>query len=205
MKILQIISSPRGGASFSKKLGQGITEKLQAANPGSTVQVRDLATHPFPHLEEAKLNALFTPVEKRTPEQHEAAKHSDDAIAEVMAADVLIVEAPLYNFGIPSTLKAWIDHIVRAGITFRYSAEGRPEGLVKGKKLYVAVASGGVYSDGPMVSYDFVAPYLKTVFGFLGFTDIDVVRVEGTSMPGVQDTALEKALASVHIGAAATA
>ncbi|AMR28622.1 FMN-dependent NADH-azoreductase [Hymenobacter psoromatis] len=204
MHILQVISSPRAGASFSKKLGQGITEKLQAAYPGSTVQVRDLATHPFPHLEEAKLNALFTPAEKRTPEQHEAAKHSDDAIAEVMAADVLVIEAPLYNFGIPSTLKAWIDHIVRAGQTFRY-VDGRPEGLIKGKKMYVAMASGAVYSEGPYAAYDFVAPYLKAVFGFVGFADIEVVRVEGTSMPGVQDTALEKALASVHIGATATA
>ena len=204
MNILQVISSPRGGASFSKKLGLGIIEKLQAAHPGSTVQVRDLATHPFPHLEEAKLNALFTPAENRTSQQQEAARHSDDAIAEVMAADVLVVEAPLYNFGIPSTLKAWIDHIVRAGQTFRY-VDGRPEGLIKGKKVYVAVASGGVYSEGPMVSYDFVAPYLKTVFGFLGMTDLEVVRVEGTAIPGVQDTALEKALASVHIGAAATA
>lgn len=205
MKILQVISSPRGGASFSKKLGLGIIEKLQAANPGSTVQVRDLATHPFPHLEEAKLNALYAPVEKRTPEQHEAAKHSDDAIAEVMAADVLVVEAPLYNFGIPSTLKAWIDHIVRAGITFRYTAEGRPEGLVKGKKMYIAMASGAIYSEGPFAAYDFVSPYLKAVFGFVGVTDIEVVRVEGTAMPGVQDTALEKGLASVRIGAAATA
>lgn len=205
MNILQVISSPRGGASFSKKLGLGIIEKLQAANPGSTVQVRDLATHPFPHLEEAKLNALYAPVEKRTPEQHEAAKHSDDAIAEVMAADVLVVEAPLYNFGIPSTLKAWIDHIVRAGITFRYTAEGRPEGLVKGKKMYIAMASGAIYSEGPFAAYDFVSPYLKAVFGFVGVTDIEVVRVEGTAMPGVQDTALEKGLASVRIGAAATA
>lgn len=194
MNILHVISSPRGSESFSIKLGHGLVAKLQAANPGSTVQVRDLATTPFPQLEEAKLASFFTPAEHRSPAQQEAARHSDEAIAEVMAADVIVMGAPLYNFGIPSTLKAWIDHICRAGITFRYTETG-PEGLVKGKKVYVALSSGGVYSEGPYAAYDFVAPYLHTVLGFLGMTAVDVVRVEGTMVPGVKETALEKALA----------
>ncbi|MDO7885787.1 FMN-dependent NADH-azoreductase [Hymenobacter cheonanensis] len=198
MHILRIISSPRKGESYSIKLGNGIVEKLQAANPGSTVQVRDLTNKPFPHLEEAHLQSFFTPAESRTPEQREAVRHSDESIAEIMAADVLVIDAPLYNFGIPSTLKAWIDHIARAGITFRYSAAG-PEGLVKGKKVYVAMSSGGVYSEGPMTSYDFVAPYLKTVLGFLGMTDVTVARVEGTGNPELQPTALQKGLDSVSI------
>ncbi len=198
MRILHIISSPRGATSFSIKLGNGLVEQLQAANPGSTVTVRDLATQPFPQLEEAKLQSFFTPAENRTPAQQEAASHSDEAIAELLAADTIVIGAPLYNFGIPSTLKAWIDHIARAGLTFSY-ASGTPEGLVKGKKIYVALSSGAVYSEGPMAAYDFVAPYLTTVLGFLGMTDVTVVRVEGTSMPGVQDAALEKALASSHI------
>lgn len=196
MNILHVISSPRKDASASIKLGEGIIEKLQAANPGSTVQTRDLATQPFPHLEEAKLQSLNTPAEGRTPEQQEAVRHSDEAIAEVMAADVLVIGAPLYNFSIPSTLKAWIDHIARAGVTFRYSAAG-PEGLVKGKKVYVAMSSGGIYSEGPAAGYDFVAPYLKAVLGFLGMSDVTVARAEGLAVPGVQDTALEKGLASV--------
>lgn len=194
MNILNIISSPRGAASFSIRLGNGLVEKLQTAHPGSTVVTRDLATHPFPHLEEAKLQSFFTPAENRTPEQHAAARHSDEAIAEVMNADFIVIDAPLYNFGIPSTLKAWIDHIARANITFRYTESG-PVGLVKGKKVYLAVSSGGVYSEGPQAAYDFVVPYMKAVLGFLGMADVAVVRVEGTSIPGVQDKALEKALA----------
>jgi len=106
MHILHVISSPRKAASASIQLSEGIIDRLRAAYPGSTVRVRDLATHPFPHLEEAKLQSLFTPAEQRTPEQQAAAKHSDDAIAEVLAADILVIGAPLYNFGIPSTLKA---------------------------------------------------------------------------------------------------
>ncbi|MGI4866465.1 MAG: FMN-dependent NADH-azoreductase [Janthinobacterium lividum] len=198
MQILHIISSPRKGASASIQLGNGIVEKLQAANPGSTVLVHDLATHPFPHLEEAKLQSFFTPAESRTPEQAAAAKHSDDAIAEVQAADVIVIGAPLYNFGIPSTLKAWVDHIARAGITFKY-VDGAPQGLITGKKVYVAMASGGIYSEGPSAGYDFVAPYLKAVLGFLGMTDVTVVRAEGLAIPGVQDTAVQKGLDSVTV------
>jgi FMN-dependent NADH-azoreductase len=198
MNILHVISSPRKAASMSIQLGNALVQELETANPGSTVTVHDLASTPFPHLEEANLQSFFTPAENRTPEQQEAVRHSDEAIAELMAADVIVIGAPLYNFGIPSTLKAWVDHIARAGITFRYSASG-PEGLVKGKKVYLAVASGGVYSEGPTAAYDFVVPYLKTVLGFLGMTDVEVARVEGTSVPELKDSAMEKALASVSI------
>ena len=198
MNILHIISSPRKGDSYSIKLGNALLEKLQAANPGSNVKVHDLTNKPFPHLEEAHLQSFFTPAESRTPEQQEAIRHSDEAIAEIQAADTIVIGAPLYNFGIPSTLKAWVDHIARAGVTFQYTAAG-PEGLIKGKKVYVAMSSGGVYSEGPMTSYDFVAPYLKAVLGFLGMTDVTVVRVEGTAIPDLQATAFEKGLASANI------
>jgi FMN-dependent NADH-azoreductase len=198
MNILNIISSPRKGESFSTKLGNAVIEKLQAANPGSTVKVRDLTNKPFPHLEEAHLQSFFTPAESRTPEQQEAIRHSDESIAEIMAADTIVIDAPLYNFGIPSTLKAWVDHVARAGVTFRYTAAG-PEGLVKGKKVYVAMSSGGVYSEGPAASYDFVAPYLKAVLGFLGMTDVTVFRVEGLAIPDLQPTALDKAVASITL------
>ena len=99
-----------------------------------------------------------------------------------MSADTIVIGAPRYNFGIPWTLKAWVDHIARAGVTFRYTAEG-PEGLMKDKKVYVAMSSGGIYSEGPTAGYDFVAPYLKAVLGFLGITDVTVVRVEGHRLP----------------------
>ncbi len=202
MQILEIISSPRGAASYSTQLAKGTTDKLRAAYPSSVVKVHDLTNKPFPHLEEAHLQSFFTPAESRSPEQWAAVRHSDEAIAEVMAADIIVIGAPLYNFGIASTLKAWIDHIARAGITFRYTAAG-PEGLVKGKQVYVAMSSGGVYSKGPSAGYDFVAPYLQAVLGFLGMTDVNVTRVEGVAVPALKDAALAKALASVSLAGAA--
>ncbi|MFD1256814.1 FMN-dependent NADH-azoreductase [Mucilaginibacter terrae] len=196
MKILHLISSPRGAASFSIKLGNAIVEKLQAANAAATVKVHSLIDTPFPHLEEAHLNSFFTPAESRNPEQAEAVKHSDGAIAELMDADTIVIGVPMYNFSIHSTLKAWIDHIARAGITFKYSENG-PEGLVKNKKVYLAISTGGVYSEGPMKSYDFTEPYLRAVLGFLGITDITALRVEGVNMPDLKDSALDKAIEKI--------
>ncbi len=198
MKILNIISSPRKGASNSIKLADGIIEKLKQANPDATVKVKDLTSKPFPHLEEAQLNAFFTPADQHTPENKEAIRHSDEAIAEIKDADVIVIGAPVYNFNIPSTLKAWIDHIARAGVTFKYTENG-PVGLIEGKKAYIATTSGGVYSDGPYKSADFVPPYLQTILGFLGITDVTLVRAEGFSVPGVQDTALSKALDNFNV------
>lgn len=198
MNILHLISSPRSEASFSIKLGNAIVEKLQAAHPNSTVKVHNLAKTPFPHLEEVHLNSFFTPKENLTPELTEAIKHSDEAIAELMDADAIVIDVPMYNFGIPSTLKAWIDHIARAGKTFSYSEKG-PEGLVKGKKLYLAISTGGVYSEGMMKAYDFTEPYLRAVLGFLGMTDLTAFRVEGVNMPGLKDQALEKAIQSIQL------
>jgi FMN-dependent NADH-azoreductase len=197
-RILHIISSPRGEASLSIKLGNAIIEKIKAEYPGSTVKESNLITQQFPHLEEAHLTSFFTPAESRTPANIEAIKHSDEAIQEIRDADIVVIGAPLYNFGIHSSLKAWIDHIVRAGITFKYDENG-PEGLLKGKKAYIALASGGVYSDGPMQSFDFVEPYLKHILSFIGLADISVFRVEGSAIPGMQDTALEKGISSIHL------
>lgn len=198
MKILHLISSPRGEASFSIKLGKTVVDKLLAAHPGSTVKEHNLVKTPFPHLEEVHLNSFFTPKENLTPELTEAVKHSDDAIAEIMDADVIVIGVPMYNFSIHSTLKAWIDHIARAGKTFRYSEQG-PEGLIKNKKVYLAIATGGIYSEGPMKAYDFTEPYLRTVLGFLGMTDITTFRVEGMNMPELKDQALEKAIAAIQL------
>jgi len=197
-KILHIISSPRGEASFSIKLGKAIIEKIQAANPGSTLKVHDLTNSPFPHLEEVHLKSFFTPAESRTPELVAAVKHSEEAISELIDADIIVIGAPLYNFSIPSTLKTWIDHICRAGITFKYDANGA-EGLIKGKKIYIALSSGGIYSEGPMQEMDYAVPYLKNMLSFLGMADITVVRVEGTSIPGIQNDALQKGIDSVQI------
>jgi FMN-dependent NADH-azoreductase len=197
-KILHIISSPRGEASLSIKLGNAIIEKIKAEYPGSTVKESNLVAKHFPHLEEAHLTSFFTPAESRTPANVAAVRHSDEAIQEIRDADILIIGAPLYNFSIHSSLKAWIDHIVRAGITFKYDENG-PEGLLKGKKVYIALSSGGIYSDGPLKSLDFIEPYLKHILSFIGLTDITVFRVEGSAIPGIQDTALEKGISSIHL------
>ncbi|TGE09632.1 FMN-dependent NADH-azoreductase [Hymenobacter fodinae] len=198
MQILHIISSARGAESYSTQLSQGIIDKLLAAHPGSTVVVRNLATHPFPHLEEAHLQAYFTPAEGRSPEQQEAVRHSDEAIAQVLATDALVIGVPFYNFSITSSLKAWLDHLTRAGVTFRYTPTG-PEGLITGKKVYLAVASGGIYSEGPMQPYDFAVPYLRWMLGFLGLTDVTVARAEGVKLPEYQPYALQKGLDSVVV------
>ena len=197
-KILHIISSPRGAASMSIKLGQAIIEKIQETYPGTTINEHNLAKKLFPHLEEAHLAAFFTPAENRNADNVEAIRHSDEAIEELQNADIIVIDVPFYNFGIPSTLKAWIDHIARAGVTFKYGENG-PQGLIQGKKVYLAVASGGIYSEGPMKAYDFATPYLKSVLAFMGMTDVSVFRAEGVSMPVVQDTALEKGIESILI------
>src|SRR6267378_1360043 len=153
-KILNIISSVMGENSFSNKLSNALLEQLLSVYPGSIVRTHDLTKRPFPHLEESHFTAFYTPEGTRTEENREAVAHSDQAISEIMESDIIVIGVPLYNFAIPSTLKAWIDHIIRAGVTFRYSDKGLPEGLIKNKKVYLAIASGGVYSEGPMKSFD---------------------------------------------------
>ena len=199
MKSLLVIeSSPRGASSFSRKLSHAVVEKLKAKNPGAQVKIRDLTLHPTPHLEEAHLTAFFTPPEKQSAASKEAIRHSDTSIDEIMAADTIVIAVPMYNFTIPSSLKAWIDHLSRAGKTFKYTDKG-PEGLVKGKKIYLAIATGGIYSEGPMKPHDYTEPYLRFIFGFLGMTDVTAFRVEGVANPANQEAALAKAIASIHI------
>lgn len=195
-KILHIISSPKGEHSFSIKLGNAVVEKLQAANPGSSVKVNNLTQHLFPHLEEATLSAFYIPAEQHTTADKQALENSDRAIAEILEADTIVISTPMWNFGIPSVLKAWIDHVARAGVTFRYSEAGA-EGLIKGKKVYVAMASGAVFSVGPYQAYDFVSTYLKSFLGFLGMTDLSIFRVEGSSYHGQAEAALQKGIDSV--------
>lgn len=198
-KVLHIITSPRGQDSVSKQLGNVIIEKIKAKYPNSIVKERDLSKEAFPHLDGLQIGSWFTPAENRTPEQMKAIKISDEAIAEMQEADIYVFGAPFYNFAITSTLKAYLDHIARPGITFSYKEDGTPEGLLKNKKAYIAIASSGVYSEGVMQSFDFVSPYLKFILGFLGITDITTFRVEGQRIPGFQETALQKGIESVAI------
>ena len=196
-KILNIVSSAKGDMSFSNKLSGAIVDKLLTVYPGSKVQTRDLAKEPLPHLEGDQIAAFFTPADLRTEDHKEAIRNSEEAVKELMAADIIVIGVPLYNFGIPSVLKAWVDHIARAGVTFSY-ADGAPKGLVVNKKVYLAIASGGIYSEGPMQSLDFAEPFLRGSLGFLGMKDITTFRVEGVSMPQFSDSALPKAVGQVN-------
>jgi FMN-dependent NADH-azoreductase len=197
-KILNIISSPRGANSYSIQLADALLDKLKTEYPGSQVKTVNLVEKHFPHLEESHLVSFFTPAPQQTEKDKEAIRHSNEAIGEIMDADILVIGAPMYNFAIHSTLKAWIDHVVRVGITFSYSEKGA-EGLVKGKKVYLLLSTGGVYSDGPMKANDFVEPYLRFMLGFIGLSDITTLRVEGTSFPDLKDTALGKAINAISL------
>jgi FMN-dependent NADH-azoreductase len=179
--ILHIDSSVRSQGSLTRQLGAEVIAKLQAANPAATVVTRDVVSNPLPHLTEQHIGAFFTPAEQRNAEQAYAIKTSDALVDELLAADTIVIGAPMYNFSITSGLKAWIDHIARVGRTFQYGANG-PQGLVTGKKVIVVVASGGVYSEGPAAAYDHVTTYLRAALGFLGMTDVSFVIAEGVSM-----------------------
>ncbi len=178
MKILQINASARSAGANSTRLADAITARLLARHPGATVELRDLAVQPHPVLDEPALGALFTPAEQRTPEQAARVALDDALIAQVQAVDAIVLGVPMYNFGVPVQLKTWIDAIARVGVTFRYTEKG-PEGLLKGKKVYVALARGGLYRDTPA---DSQTPYLKSVLAFLGMTDVEFIFAEGLAM-----------------------
>ena len=178
MNILQINASARSNGANSTRLADAIAQRLLARDPQAVLTVRDLAAQPHPVLDEPALGALFTPADQRTPEQAARVALDDALIAQVQGADVIVLGVPMYNFGVPVQLKTWIDAIARAGVTFRYTAEG-PEGLLKGKTVYVALARGGLYRDTPA---DSQVPYLKNVLAFLGMTDVRFVYAEGLAL-----------------------
>lgn len=178
MNILQINSSARREASHSTRLANRIVDRLRNTDPEATLTVRDLNATPHPVLDEVALGALFTPATQRTPEQAARVALDDALIAEIQASDVVVLGVPMYNFGVPVQLKNWIDAIARAGVTFRYTEKG-PEGLLKGKTVYVALTRGGKYRDTPA---DTQVPYLRTILSFLGMTDLHFVYAEGLAM-----------------------
>jgi FMN-dependent NADH-azoreductase len=195
MNILQINSSARREASHSTRLGNRIVERLRKADPETALTVRDLSHTPQPVLDEAALGALFSAPDQRTAEQAARVALDDAVIAELQAADVVVLGVPMYNFGVPSQLKNWIDAISRAGVTFRYTEKG-PEGLVKGKTVYVALTRGGKYRNTPA---DTQVPYLKTVLGFLGMTDVHFVYAEGLALgPDAEQDAIASAYEQIE-------
>lgn len=192
--ILHINSSVRNQGSISRKVTAEFLSQWQAAHPGDTVVERDLTAKPVPHLSEEMLGAFFTPAEQRSSEQAATVKLSDDLVAELFAADVILIGAPMYNFSISSTLKAWIDHVARAGMTFKYTEAG-PVGLLQGKRVYIFTSRGGIYSEGSGQSMDFHGTYLRSVLSFIGLNDITFVHTEGLAMG---EKASSKALTRTH-------
>jgi FMN-dependent NADH-azoreductase len=192
-KVLLVTSSPRGAVSHSTQIARRLVDQLTSDDLKPTVVVRDLFKEPLPHIGEDFVTALGTPPEQRTAAQKIAIARSDELIGEIFAADVIVIASGMVNFGVPSTLKTYIDYVLRAGATFRYTANG-PEGLVKGKRAFIVHASGGIYSHGPAQAINFQDTYLKHVLGFIGVTDVEVISIEGIARgPEAAQTALAAA------------
>ena len=179
MNILFVTSSSRGSASYSNRVATNVLTELRSRNPRARVTVRDLGREPLPHINDDFVTATRSATMPQTDEQRALLSPLLEALVdELLAADVIVIAAPMINFSIPSNLKAWIDYVARAGRTFSYSEKG-PEGLVTGKQVILVAARGGVYVGNPAL--DFQVPYLKSVLGFLGMTDVEVLEVEGTA------------------------
>jgi FMN-dependent NADH-azoreductase len=192
--LLFVTSSLFGDGSQSRLIAQEFIDRWRQGHLRTTVTERNLTADSIPHLSLATLSASMQTTDARSTAEKQAAALADALIEEVEAANVIVIAAPMYNFSIPSTLKAWIDHIARAGRTFRYGAAG-PEGLLKGKKVFIITGRGGVYSgDSPAKSLDFQEPYLRAMLGFLGLDDVSFIHVEGIKMsPEAATAGIERA------------
>ncbi|WHO71791.1 FMN-dependent NADH-azoreductase [Rhizobium sp. BT03] len=195
--ILLLTSSPRA-ESLSTPIAVELAEKLKNQNPGSVLVRRDLAASPLPHIDDLFTGAIRKPAEARTAEEVAAVKTSDELVNELFAADTIVISTGLINFNIYSSLKTWIDNVARAGLTFKYTESG-PVGLLTGKKVYVVLTSGGVYSQGPAAPLNHAVPYLKSVLGFLGITDVETIYVEGLAFgPEAAEKAIDAAKSRVQ-------
>lgn len=189
--LLKINASLFSNQGQSSQLADRFVAAWQAHHAGTIVVTRDLAAEPVPHLDGARFMSFLTKPEERSAEQKAVVAYSDALIAELREADIVVIGLPMYNFGIPSTLKAYFDHIARAGITFQYTAEG-PKGLLTGKKAYILAARGGRYVGTPK---DSQTTYVRDFLGFIGITDVEFVYTEGLNMG---DESKSTALAEAH-------
>lgn len=196
--LLQINSSLFGDNGNSSQLAQEFVQQWSAQHPGGEVILRDLAKEAVPHLDAARVQALFTPEAERTAEQQAVVAYSDQIIAEIQKADAIVIGVPLYNFGVPSTLKAYFDHIARAGVTFKYTETG-PVGLLNDKPVYIIAARGGVHKG--QVS-DTQSQFLTNFLGFIGLKDVHFIYAEGLNM-GQKDQAFAAAKTAITEGIAA--
>ena len=186
--ILQINASIQAGNGQSSKLADEFVAGLREQHPDAKLIVRDLARDPVPHLDAERFGAFVTPIEKQTARQQEVIDYSDALIAELKRADAIVLGLPMYNFGVPSQLKAWFDHVARAGVTFRYTEKG-PVGLLTGRKAWVLATRGGRYAGTPG---DHETPFVRQFLGFLGISDVEFVYAEGLA---ISETSKREALA----------
>ena len=190
--VLIIESSARQQGSFSRQLTQQFVSQWQAAHPADKVVVRDLALNPVPHLDANLLGGWMKPEAQRNADEQASLQRSNELTDELLAADILVMAAPMYNFAIPSTLKAWLDHVLRAGVTFKYTETG-PQGLLTGKQAYVLTARGGLYAGS---TTDHQEPYLRQVMAFIGIHDVTFIHAEGMNLGGdFQEKGLNQAKA----------
>ncbi|MCV2885375.1 NAD(P)H-dependent oxidoreductase [Aestuariibacter sp. AA17] len=176
-RVLAIYTGIHPDQSHSSKMVNAVIDMMQAKESTQAAQ-RDVAQNPIPHLEQEEMEAWITPIEQRTEKQQNLASLSDTLIAELQDADTLVIGMPMYNFGVPSTFKAWIDRVARAGITFKYTEQG-PEGLLGNKKVIIVATRGGYYAG---TEKDSQTQYLKDVFNFLGINDVNFFYAEGLAM-----------------------
>lgn len=181
MNILQLDSGLFAGQSVTRALAAKLVQGLQARHADSTLVYRDLAQHAPAHLDATILLAGGKAEVERSDFEQEQVRLNQALLDELVAADMLVIGAPMYNFSIPSQLKAWFDRVLQAGKTFRYTSDG-PEGLMKGKRAYIVSSRGGVYSSGPAAAMEHQESYLLTVLAFIGITDVQVIRAEGVNM-----------------------
>jgi FMN-dependent NADH-azoreductase len=184
-QILVVEASHNYHATGSRHVATLIEEKLRSKYPEAKYIRHDLAAKPLPHLKAATVQAFFTPTESQSSAQKEAVQLSDELTAELLDSNLLVLSMPMWNFNIPSSVKSWIDHVVRSGVTFKYSQAG-VQGFAGATRAILVVASGGIFSEGPMSAWDYLVPYVAHILNFIGIQDIQVLRVEGT-VPAPQD------------------
>lgn len=199
MKILWIQTSPRG-ESQSTKLAEALVEKIKNQHENSMVTIENLSKSPPSHLTDLHLRSFFTAKEHLTEVQKESLKQSDYYINQLQAHECIVISFPVWNFSVPSSLKAWIDQIVRVGMTFRY-IDSKPQGLIEKRKVFLVSARGGIYpenfsnvANGP---FDFSSLLMRTVLGYIGLHDITELRIDGLAIPGIKESALEKAFSEL--------
>ncbi|BAN47460.1 FMN-dependent NADH-azoreductase [Metapseudomonas resinovorans] len=177
-RVLVIESSARQQGSVSRQLTQDFIAKWQTEHPADEITVRDLAVDQVPHLDADLLGGWMKPADQHSESEQAALQRSNLLTEELLAADVLVMAAPMYNFAIPSTLKSWLDHVLRAGVTFKYTETG-PKGLLTGKRAFVLTARGGIYSGSAL---DHQEPYLRQAMGFIGIHDVTFIHAEGLNL-----------------------